>query len=139
MERRALQIILGILSLIPIVGVLVGFSSGAGYFFADGADVPVNLDNQLRYLSGVYCAVTLGIWYVIPRVEERIAPLRIVASGVIFGAIGRLFSMFALGPPDDVTMIAGVGLEGIVVPLLLVWQTRLHRRHRRSVDGEATL
>lgn len=135
MERRALQLILGVLSLIPLIGVVIGFGPGVAFFFPDGAaPPPVDLDNQFRYLSGVYAAVTLGIWYTIPRVDERLAPLRIVATGVILGAVGRLLSMRARGLPDDPTMIGGVALEAGVVPLLLLWQTRLHRRRQKQTS-----
>lgn len=134
MQRRALQIILGVLSLIPLIGVAIGFGPGVGFLLPEGTPVPVDLDNQFRYLNGVYAAITVGIWYVIPRVEERLAPLRIVGAGVMLGSVGRLLSMLAYGAPHDVTMIAGLGLEGVVVPLLLLWQTRLHR----AATGGAT-
>ena len=102
MERRALQLVLLVLSLIPLIGLTIGFGPGVGFFFPDGVTPPVDLDNQFRYLSGVYASVTLGIWYALPRIDERLAPMRIVAAGVMLGAVGRVLSMLAYGLPDDV-------------------------------------
>ncbi len=129
MERRALQIILGLLSLIPLISLAVGLGPGVGFLIPDGAEVPVDLDNQFRYLSGVYMAVSLGIWWSLPKIEQRLAPVRIAGAAVFCGAVGRVASMVALGLPDDPSMLGGVALEGLVVPLLLVWQTRLARKH----------
>ena len=129
MERRALQIILAVLSLIPLIGVAVGYTLGTAALIPEGAEIHVDLDNQFRYLSGIYLCISLGIWYTLPKIEERVVPLRIVGAGVFFGALGRISSMIAHGLPDNPVMVGGVVLEGVVVPLLLLWQTRLARAH----------
>jgi hypothetical protein len=129
-ERRLFQGIVGLLSLIPLIGFAIGMTSGTGFFLPEGAERTVNLDNQFRYLSGVYTAVTIAIWWTLPRLEERLAPLRIACAGVFLGGVGRLASMAALGAPSDPTMVAGVALELGVVPLLLLWHSRLARRGR---------
>jgi len=129
MERRIFQGILAVLSLIPLVGLAIAFGPGPAFFFPEGAAVPVDLDNQWRYLSGVYACVTGAIWWTLPRVETRLAPLRIVSAGVMLGGVGRIVSIAARGLPDEATMIWGLGLELGVVPLLLLWQRRLHLRH----------
>lgn len=135
MEKRALQGVLLVLSLVPLVGIAIGFGSGAGFFFPKGAEVPINLDNQFRYLSGVYTMVTLGIWWCLRDLESRGAVLRIIGGGIIIGAVGRVISMVALGLPPDKSMIAGVFLEGVVVPLLLLWQVRISRMaHPKHAD-----
>lgn len=59
--KRALQVVLGVLSLIPLAFAVMGLISGAGYFMPDGG-YPAGLDNQLRYLSGVYLLVSLLLW-----------------------------------------------------------------------------
>lgn len=128
MERRLFQAIIALLSLIPLAGLAIGMTSGAAFFLPEGATPPVDLDNQFRYLSGVYTSVTIAIWWTLPRIEERLAPIRIACAGVFIGGLGRLASMVAYGPPSDRSMIAGVVLELAIVPLLLVWHTRLARR-----------
>lgn len=108
MERRALQIILAILSLIPLIGVTIGFTAGPAVFGGDAP--PRELDNQLRYLSGVYAMVTAAIWWSIPAIERRLAPIRLVALGVFLGGVGRCISMATVGVPAAPPMIAGVFL-----------------------------
>jgi len=130
MERLAFQIILGVLSLIPLLGLVIGFGPGVAYFLPDGVDVPSSLDSQWRYLSGVYVAVTLAVWWTIPKPEERLAPIRLVCAGIVIGGIGRLISIAVYGLPDDPAMVVGVGIELILVPLLLLWQTRLAAKAR---------
>ncbi len=129
MERTALQIILGVLSLIPLAGLVIGFTDGADFFMPEGSPAPASLDNQFRYLSGVYVMVTMGIWYALPAIERRLAIMRIIGGAIMLGAVGRLLSMRSHGLPDDPSMIVGVVLEGVVVPLLLLWQTRVARRY----------
>jgi hypothetical protein len=129
-ERRVFQGIVGLLSVIPLIGFTIAMTSGTGYFLPEGAERSVNLDNQFRYLAGVYTAVTIAIWWTLPKLEERLAPLRIACAGVFLGGVGRLASMAALGAPADRTMVAGVALEMGVVPLLLLWHARLARRAR---------
>jgi hypothetical protein len=70
MERRALQAVLGLLSLIPLLGLGVVWVRGPAFFFGEaGGSVPANLDNQFRYLAGVYAgAVTGGLWWALPRI-----------------------------------------------------------------------
>jgi hypothetical protein len=128
LERRLFQGIVGLLSLVPLIGLAIGLTSGVAYFLPAGSAIDPDLDNQFRYLSGVYTAVTIAIWWTLPRLEERLAPLRIVCAGIVLGGIGRLASMATHGPPEDRTMVAGVVLEVVIVPLLLVWHTRLARR-----------
>lgn len=126
MERRALQGVLTVLSLIPLLGLAIVWSQGPAFFFGDqAATVPNALDNQFRYLAGVYAgAVTGGLWWAIPKIEHRALPLRIAAVSVFLGGIGRCVSMVAVGSPGDPTMVAGLVLELGVVPLLVLWQRR---------------
>jgi hypothetical protein len=126
-ERRVLQVMLGVLSLIPIVGLVLSWGPGPDVFLREGASVSVDLDNQWRYLSGVYASVSIVIWWTIPHVEARLAPLRIALFGVMLGGVGRLVSIVHRGLPDEPTLIGGLVLELGLAPLLLIWQNRIHR------------
>lgn len=109
---------------------------GAAFFFGDaGGSVPVNLDNQLRYLAGVYAgAVTGGLWWALPRVEERGGAVALAAGAVFLGGVGRCVSMGAVGLPSDPSMIGGLVLELLVAPLLVLWQRRIARRVADLMD-----
>jgi hypothetical protein len=130
MERRALQGILLVLSLVPVLGLALTWWQGPQLFFGDAAvNIPTSLDNQLRYLAGVYFgAVSLSIWWALPRIEERGLVITIAAVAIFVGGLGRCVSMVSVGLPDDPSMIGGVVLEMLVVPILALWQRRLARR-----------
>lgn len=123
MQARLLAIALGVVSLAPLGGLAIGFGWGAAYFL-DGP-VPPDLDNQLRYLSGVYVAVSLTVWWTLLDLRARVMPLRIVGCAVALGALGRCVSMAQHGLPSDPSLIAGLLVEGVGVPLLLVWHARV--------------
>lgn len=137
MEKRALQVILGVLSLIPLVGLVIGFGPGAKFFATKGSTIPVDLDNQFRYLSGVYTFVTVGAWYIIWDIERRGDVFRLIALAIFVGAIGRALSMIFNGIPKDQAMIVGLGLEAVVVPLLALWQTRIAKQSKQSKENRS--
>lgn len=129
MEARLLSIALGVVSLAPLGGLAIGFGWGAAYF-VDGP-FPPDLDNQLRYLSGVYLGVSLTVWWTLLDLRNRVVPLRLVGCAVALGAVGRCVSMAQHGLPADPSLVGGLVVEGVGVPLLLVW-------HARVAAGEAS-
>ncbi|MEM6826575.1 MAG: DUF4345 domain-containing protein [Pseudomonadota bacterium] len=117
--RRGLQVVLAILSLIPIGFGSLNFITGAArYMPADRVTAPI--DSQFRYESAVYVAVGLMIWWVIPRVERMTTPFRLIALGIFAGGLGRLLSQAQYGDPRP-EMLAGMWLE-LSLPVLIVWQ-----------------
>ena len=117
--KLGLQIVLGVLSLIPLAFAVMGLWFGAAYFLPAG-EVPAPLDNQLRYLSGVYLLVSLLLWWAIPNVERHGRLLGFICLALVVGGIGRVISWLTLGPGDP-GQIAGMGIE-LGSPLLLLWQ-----------------
>ncbi|MGF1455541.1 MAG: DUF4345 domain-containing protein [Alphaproteobacteria bacterium] len=132
MERRLFQLIIGLLSLVPLANAAIAAGPGIVFFLPEGAPVSVDLDNQFRYLSGVYLAATFAAWWTLGNIEDRMVPFRIVGLAIMAGGVGRVFSIVALGPPTDPALLVGLVIELGVVPLLLAWQIRLRRKYRRS-------
>ncbi len=123
--KLGLQIVLSVLSLIPLAFAVLGIWFGASYFMPDGG-YPAGLDNQLRYLSGVYFLVSVLIWSAIPNVERQAILLGFICLALVIGGLGRLVSWMTIGPGDTAQLI-GMGLE-LGSPLLLLWQRLLARR-----------
>jgi hypothetical protein len=128
-ERRLLQLVLAVLSLSPL-GI-----GGAGMLLGPGwlkgvADVPPDLDSHFRYLSGIFFGLGVALVSCIPRIEAMTLRFRWVAALVVIGGLARLGGLFAHGVPSR-GHVVGLGLELLVTPLLVLWQARLARAHRR--------
>jgi uncharacterized membrane protein YfcA len=123
-ERLWLQIVVALGGLVPVGAGLGGILMGprlAGAFAA-----PVPLDSHFRYLSGLLLAIGIGFWSTIPHIERQSARFRLLTALVVVGGLGRLVSLFELGPPDA-PMVFGQAMELLVTPALAFWQARLAR------------
>lgn len=116
--KIALQIVLGLFSVIPLAFAALGLASGmAG---ADpAAPVSAAIDNQYRYLSGVYVLVSLLLWYAIPKIETHFRLMSFICAALVIGGAGRLVSHFTVGPGTP-EQWAGMFIE-LGSPILLVW------------------
>ncbi|MEO0549595.1 MAG: DUF4345 domain-containing protein [Pseudomonadota bacterium] len=123
--KLGLQIMLGILSLIPVFFAILGLVQGAGYHMPEGGFVAA-LDNQYRYNSGTYILVSLILWYCIPSVEKHFKLLAMVCAALFIGGIGRLISYMVIGPGID-QQFAGMILE-LGSPIFLLWQMAVARK-----------
>jgi hypothetical protein len=124
-ERRALQIVVAIGSLIPIGAGLAGVLLGPAMI--DAAGLPIAADSHYRYLSGLLLGIGIGFVTTIPSIERRTARVRLLAAIVVIGGLGRLLSLLLHGVPDA-PMLAALVMELVVTPALALWQARVARR-----------
>lgn len=124
--KRSLQIVLALVSLIPLFFAILGLSLGAQPL--GGADVAGALDNQFRYLSGIYVLVTLLLWKVIRNVEEEGTTLALATAALAIGGVGRLISMLVVGDASP-EQTAFTALE-IGAPVLIIWQRMVAKSAR---------
>lgn len=123
--KLGLQILLGLFSLIPLAFAVMGLAHGAGGL-DPGGQVAAAVDNQFRYLSGMYVVVTLLLWSVIPEVEKHFRTLAILCAALFIGGIGRALSQVAVGPGTDF-QLTGIFIE-LSSPLVLVWAWLVAKR-----------
>jgi hypothetical protein len=125
MEKRALQFVVAIGTLVPIgagsAGMLFGPRMMGSAVVGAG-----DLDSHFRYLSGLLLAIGLGYVSTIPRIETHGGRFRLLTGLVVMGGIGRLLSLLAIGPPSA-TMLAALAMELVVTPGLAIWQHRVAR------------
>ena len=120
--KRALQIVLIILSLIPLYFGITGVMGGAAGL--NGGEAVANaLDNQFRYLSAFYLILTFLIWYIVRDIENHTAVFRIAILAIFLGGLARLYCYLAIGTPPQ-NMIGGMALE-LGSPLLILWQAKV--------------
>jgi hypothetical protein len=94
--------------------------------FAPDADLTVDLDSHVRYLSGIFLALGIAFWTTVPGIARKTGRFRLLAALVVAGGLARLLSLLLAGTPSA-GHLAGLGLELVVVPLLVLWQSRIAR------------
>lgn len=116
--KRGLQIVLAVLSLIPLAFALMGLMGGAEAANGGGA-VTAELDNQFRYLSAYYLSLFFLIWWVLQDLDNRGTVLRLLVLAIFLGGLARLYSYLTVGPPP-LHAIGGMILE-LGSPVLALW------------------
>ncbi len=120
--KLGLQIILGILSLIPLFFGVTGLLWGTSQFMPEEQIIPA-LDNQFRYWAGFYFVLAFLLWWAIPNIERHTTLLRIVCLALVIGGLGRLISHLTVGAgaPDQFgAMILEIGSV-----VFVIWQAML--------------
>jgi hypothetical protein len=134
-EKRTLQILVAIGSLVPVAagaaGMLLGPRMVDSRLVGSG-----DLDSHFRYLSGLLLAIGIGYTSTVPRIETHGGRFRLLTGIVMLGGIGRLLSVLSIGPPSR-SMAAALVMELLVTPGLALWQHRVARQARRP-SGAAT-
>jgi len=123
--RRGLQIVLAVLSLIPLAFALIGITGGAELANEGGA-VTTGLDNQFRYLSAYYLSLFFLIWWILQDLENRGTVLRLLVLAIFLGGLARLYSYLTVGPPP-IRAICGMVLE-LGSPILVFWHAAIVKK-----------
>ena len=125
MSKRALQIVTGLLGVVPLVTGLLGLMGVADPFYvAIGVPPIVVLDTNLRFYSGIWLGLGLAFFWLIPAVQKQTVLFRVLWGMIFIGGIGRLLSMMLLAWPP-VSFVAFTALEIAGAPLFIWWQSRV--------------
>jgi Domain of unknown function (DUF4345) len=122
-ERRALQCVVAIAVLVPILAGAAGVWAGPRMIKQVAAGTP-DLDSHFRYLSGLLLGIGLAFATMIPSIERQKRLFTTLGCIVIVGGAGRLLSAFREGFPAGAHCYA-LAMELIVMPLLILWQRRV--------------
>lgn len=136
-ERRLLQGVIALACLLPLTVGGQGILHGPAPF-GHPAEVPRDLDSHFRYISGIFFATGLGFLSCIPHIETKGPRFRLLGGLIVVGGLSRGVSLLAVGAPSTGHLL-GLGMEVLVVPLLMLWQTGFARRQRApSSPGPAS-
>lgn len=123
--KAPLQIAVALAGVAPVSAGLAGIVLGP--VIAEPGVVGPSLDSHFRYLSGLLLAIGLAYWALIPAIDRRGDQVRLLTGLVVVGGLGRLVSLWRVGPPDS-AMQAALIMELVVTPAICLWQRRLERR-----------
>jgi len=109
MKRRALQIFIALFAIFPVVIGILDVVIGSNRYPGTGTINP-GLDSAFRFYGGLIFSTGLILFWMLPKIEEHTALLRIIALGMLVGIAGRLLSMYEMGlPPVKSIFLLGVG------------------------------
>jgi hypothetical protein len=125
MSKRSLQIVTAILALVPLATGAIGMFGLSDPIYAT-MGLPRNalLDSNLRFFAGFWFGLGLAMMWLVPRIETQTVLFRAIWIAIFFGGIGRLLSIFLIGPPP-LPFIGFTILEIVGAPLFIAWQTRV--------------
>jgi uncharacterized protein YjeT (DUF2065 family) len=125
MSRRLLQIMTGLLALVPVVtGMITMLGTGDPlYASSDIPALPV-LDSNLRFFGGVWLGLGIALFWLLPRIERETVLFRTVWGAIFLGGIGRALSILLIDAPP-IPFIGFTALELVGAPLFIYWQHRV--------------
>jgi hypothetical protein len=130
MSKRALQVSMGILALIPLGTGLVGFLGLNDPLYVRFGVVPnAALDSNLRFFSGVWLGVGIALLAILKRIERHGALFRALWLMIFLGGVGRVLSLIDAGPPP-LPFLGVILLEIVGAPLFVLWQRRIEKEAR---------
>src|SRR4051794_30061735 len=98
-EKRALQIVVAIASLVPIAGGAEGVIFGPLLVGESGANT-ADLDSHFRYLSGILLGIGLAYATAVPGIRRHKRRFMLLCGIVVLGGLSRLLSLLiATGTP----------------------------------------
>jgi len=132
-ERQVLQRVVAVAAIMPIAAGLFGVVFGINGM--EGGVPNISADSHFRYLSGLLTGIGILFVTCVPGIEDKGRLFRFLTLVVVLGGLARLLGLWLTGVPS-LTMLAALGMELGVTPLLCVWQARVAGRAR---DAESAL
>ena len=125
--KRALQVIVAILGLLPFIVGTLGLIGGVEFYIPAEAATP-NLDSQFRFMSGWDVGLAVIVWWIVPNIERQTVLFRIVCGAVFLGGLGRLAAWYFTGAPGAAVVVV-IAIE-LFVPMLIPWQAYIAHRNQ---------
>lgn len=111
-----------IFAFIPLYFGVTGIWLGAAQLMG-GEPFTAAMDNQFRYLSGVYIGISAMLFYSAGDIVGRALVFRLAVLAVFIGGLGRVVSYLSVGEPPT-EMFAGMVLE-LIAPVFILWQAKM--------------
>ncbi|MCJ2046324.1 DUF4345 domain-containing protein [Methylobacterium sp. J-078] len=136
-ERQALQRVVAVAALVPVLSGLYGVLFGLNGIGRSGL-VDISADSHFRYLSGLHLGIGILFWTCVPGIEAKTTLFRLLTLVVALGGLARLLGLALTGLPSLV-MMGALAVELGVTPLLCLWQARVAARSTETAGPEDTV
>lgn len=123
---KIFRIAIIVFAFIPLYFGLSGTISGAAPL-VNGEPVASAVDNQYRYLSGVYIGIAIMLFYSAGDVIARAQIFRLAMLAVFIGGIARLVSYLTVGGAEQ-WQVGGMVTELLAPPLYMLWLALVLKR-----------
>lgn len=118
-----------------VTGIVFGAAQLSGGEIASGGlggDLGAGaLDNQFRYLCGVYIGISIMLFYSAGDVTKRAAVFRLAILAVFIGGLARLVSYLSVGGAET-WQTGGMVLE-LATPVFVLWQGLVIKASRNVI------
>jgi hypothetical protein len=126
MTRRGLQLFLTVLGAIALVMGVLGVVTGGGGGL-DGGHVSPNVDSEIRFFAAWYAGAGVLLLRVRHRVETETTLIRGVCAVLLLAAVGRVFSIIAVGTPNGAFLFL-MAVEFAIPAVIVPWQAAVARQ-----------
>lgn len=116
----ALQIILGLVAAICLIGGFNLLNKGAMAFLPKGHAPAPELDNLFRFTSGIYFGMGFLLIWVVSSIGQHTTLLYFLGLVVAFAGLGRAWSIAKVGSPGTyhkAMMWLEIGLGAAIIAL----------------------
>lgn len=127
--KRALQVTIAVLSLLPLTFGTLGLILGVGMYIPLASATP-KLDSQFRFMAGWDIGLAFVVWWFIPNIERHGGLFKLICLAVFLGGLGRLAAWVGTGSPG--IAFAAVAVVELLVPVLIPWQSCVARSAEAS-------
>ncbi|CAF3046353.1 unnamed protein product [Rotaria sp. Silwood2] len=127
-QRLSLQIVIGLIAMIPIFVGLNGIFQGPNVLLKTN-DYSIQVDSHLRYLSGLRVAMGIFLLRNLPTIDRNGDDLCRVSLFVFIGGLGRLWGLITIG--FDFDAIIAALIELFILPIICLWQNQIERKTTR--------
>ncbi len=122
MGRRALLAVIAVLGGIAVATGALGVVGGTT-FAPGGGDQPSFFDSEYRFISTIWLATGVALWWSICEPARRAVVTRTILAVFVLGGLSRIVSIAAVGWPYPAFTVAML-IEVVGIPLVLVWHVR---------------
>lgn len=113
-------------------GVTGTLSGGAPLAGGDLGAAAGPLDNQFRYLCGVYIGIAVMLFYSVGDVAGRAAVFRLAMLAVFIGGVSRMVSYLSVGNAAP-WQESGMVVEMVTPVVLVLWQWMVLKASRNVI------